>query len=126
MTSSSKIVTMMSVAVVSLTACETDLFDAERYEALVRASFPVEDVDPDHTWSTMGTGTAAITVLGDYGQSYRVSVYLDNPLVTKPVISLCSGTVESGSTMEASFTYPLANSIFYIGYYAEDLSRWPR
>lgn len=120
MTSSSKIVTMMAVAVVGLTACETDLFDAERYEALVRASFPVEDVDPDHTWSTMGTGTAAITVLGDYGQSYRVSVYLDNPLVTKPVISLCSGTVESGSTMEASFTYPLANSIFYIGYYDSD------
>lgn len=106
---------LISLACVSLglTACSDDYFDQEAYDAKLKQAFPVDDVDPTHTWATMGTASATVTVNGDYGETYRVAVYQENPLYNKTVTLLTAKTMASGEVTDLKFSYPLGKSIIY-------------
>ena len=55
----------IGLAVLSLgvTACHDDVsFDQKTYDDLINQAFPIQNVDPQHNWATMGTATASISV----------------------------------------------------------------
>jgi LruC domain-containing protein len=112
---STKILAIVTLLVLTVTSCKEDYFDLEAYQAMVKGHFPVSDVDPQHTWETMGTANAHITVLGDMGNIYKVKVYEDNPLTNNVVTVLYSGSAISGSTINTQFTYPLSKDQVFIG-----------
>ena len=112
----SKYFTMsLLLATLAATSCKEDYFDPEAYRQLLQANFPVSNVDPTHNWTTMGTADARLTVLGDYGVSYRLKVYDSSPLSTTitPTV-LYTAEMASGETKQASFTYPLHLKQVYI------------
>ena len=112
---------LIGVACMSLglTACTDDYFDQEAYNNLVTQAFPVDNVDPNHTWAMFGTATANISVNGDYGKTYRVAVYQENPLTTSPVTLLASAMVTTGQKSTLRFSYPLISPTVYVTAYDE-------
>ncbi len=112
----SKVLIGLGLLALGVTSCKKDVvFDQEAYNNLVKQSFVVENVDPSHTWATMGTATANITVNGDYGAKYKVAIYLENPMTGSAVTKVFQGEVNSGNTLQGSVTYPLSQDYVYIG-----------
>lgn len=98
-----------------LTSCKKDaVFDQEKYDNLVKESFVVDNVDPNHNWATVGTGTATVTVSDVVSGSYEVTVFKDYPVAGSQPVYLCQGTVENGSTLDMKFSYPIALKTLYV------------
>lgn len=100
-----------------LTACKKDYFDQEAYDQLVKQSFPVEDIDEQHTWATMGSAVADVTVLGDYEEKYTLCISLENPLSSNTLTSLYETDAKSGDVVSATITYPLDQEYVYLALY---------
>ena len=115
---------LLGIALLALgvTSCkEKDIaFDQEAYNELVKKSFVTDNVDPQHTWATSGTAIANVTVNGDYGATYHVGIYLNNPMGSGNVTRLYYGQVQSGNTLQTSVTYPLSQDYVYIAIYDKD------
>lgn len=112
-----KLLISLTCVSLGLTACSDDYFDQEAYDAKLKQAFPVDDVDPTHTWATMGTAQINATVNGDYGETYRVAVYKENPLTTSPVTLLTAASVTSGSQASLTLSFPLASPFVYVACY---------
>ena len=114
-TMKSKLVIGLGLLALGVTSCKKDIaFDQENYNNTIKNAFVVDNVDPYHTWATMGTATATVGVSEATSGSYAVSIYADYPTVgTKPTL-LASGTTENGSTIHLKFTYPLSKSMVYV------------
>lgn len=112
-----KLLISLTCVSLGLTACSDDYFDQEAYDAKLKQAFPVDNVDPTHTWATMGTAQINVTVNGDYGESYRVAVYLENPLYNKTVTILASADIVSGEAKDLKFSYPIGKSLLYFTCY---------
>ena len=110
----SKLLVSMACLMALASACKKDYFDQEGYDARVRASFPVRNIDPTHTWATFGTCTARVSVGGSAGEQYKVSVYQQDPLCTSPVVMLGSTSVMGGQRTELTFCYELASPVAYV------------
>ena len=106
-----------------ITACKDDYFDQEKYDYRLKQSFPVEDVDPNHTWAIYGSATLNATVNGDYGKKYRVDIYQENPLYISPVTLLASSEVITGQNTTLFFSYKLAQPTVYIACFDENNRR---
>jgi len=109
---------LYSLALLSLgvTACKDDVvFDQTTYDNRVKESFVVENVDPNHQWATMTTATADVTVNGDYGETYRVGLYLGHPALQQETTLLHMGEVPSGGTLHCTISHPIANNVVYVG-----------
>ena len=102
-----------------LTACSDDYFDKEAYDAKVKEAFPVDNIDPTHTWATMGSVTMNVSVNGDYGKNYRIAVYQENPLYVSPLTLLTSENIKSGEKANLEFSFPLASTTLYVAAYDE-------
>nr|MCR5198270.1 hypothetical protein [Prevotella sp.] len=112
-----KLLISLTCVSLGLTACSDDYFDQEAYDAKMKQAFPVDDVDPTHTWATMGTAQINATVNGDYGETYRVAVYKENPLFTSPVTLLTAASVTSESQASLTLSFPLASPFVYVACY---------
>lgn len=112
-----KLLISLTCVSLGLTACSDDYFDQEAYDAKLKQAFPVDNVDPTHTWATMGTAQINATVNGDYGETYRVAVYKENPLTTSPVTLLTAASVTSGSQASLTLSFPLASPFVYVACY---------
>ena len=111
---------LFSLALVTLgmaSCSDNDYFSLEDYQKLIKKSFPVENVDPNHTWATMGSALATITVNGDYAETYTVGIFLENPRTGENLTQLFKGTVESGNTISVNVSYPLTAEQVYVGIY---------
>jgi LruC domain-containing protein len=98
-----------------MTSCSKDYFDQESYQAIVKKTFPVENVDPQHTWATIGS--AELTVNVDEGQNewFAVRVYDKNPIGNQGTLSLLgSGVVANGHTFKTTVNYPLMQNYVYV------------
>ena len=117
-----KILLGMVLTALLVASCkETDIeFDQEKYDAGLKASFPVQNVDPTHTWATVGTGQANIQLSGDYGTTYDVGIYLENPIRSEHATLLYEGKVNGSGFINATFSYPSADTLLYIGIYDQD------
>lgn len=105
------------VLALGLTSCKDDItFDQEGYDNMIKASFPVQNIDPDHDWATIGTATAAVTINLKAGETYKVKLYDANPVgVNEAVTLLQEGTVRNGETLKCTFSYKLASPSVFVG-----------
>ena len=104
----------LALLALGVTSCQKDYFDIERYQSIVTEAFPVQNVDPNHTWSVTATATANVAVEGDYDTEYIVKVYRNNPLVDGYGKLIAHGKVKSGEVYTAKITYPRSDSILYV------------
>ena len=116
---------LIGLACVSLglTACKEDYFDQEKYDKLLQQAFPVDNVDPNHTWAVYGSATANIEIGGANGQKYYVAVYQDNPLTTTPAVLLSCANMVSGTPATLRFSYKLATPMVYVACFDENNRR---
>lgn len=111
----------MAVLSLGVTSCKDDVsFDQATYDELISKAFPVENVDPNHQWATVGKATGSITVNGDYGETYKVGLYLGHPEITTSSKQLYFGEVLSGETLNVTFSHPVATDVIYIGIFDKD------
>lgn len=73
------------------------------------------DVDPSQDWNMTAQAQAAITVNGDFGETYTVKIYANDPLLDATAYVLADGEVESGNTFETSFEYAEADKALIVG-----------
>src|SRR5574344_330955 len=110
-----KIIFLFSFIVVSFTSCkDKDLFDAEEYSRIIKESFPVDSIDSNQNWATIGTADVSVYVNQNSGETYKVKVYNNNPFVTSYATLLASGTVTNGNIFTSTMSYPLADSVFFV------------
>ena len=107
-----------------LTACKDDYFDQEKYDSRLKQSFPVEDVDPNHTWAVYGSAKACIAVAGDASETYTVEVYKEDPTVSKSLTLLATGTASGLNNITLQFSYELASPTVYVSLYNKAGRRW--
>ena len=111
----------MAVLSLGVTSCKDDVsFDQATYDELISKAFPVQNVDPNHQWATVGKATGSITVNGDYGETYKVGLYLGHPEITTSSKQLYFGEVLSGETLNVTFSHPVATDVIYIGIFDKD------
>lgn len=110
----------VGILTLGLTSCHDDVeFDQDTYDTLVKASFPIENVDPNHDWATIGTASVEVSVDLDYDRTYFVGVYLDNPIGTKQATLIYETKMKSGETLNANMSYLLARPVLYVGVFDE-------
>ena len=69
---------------------------------------------PDgQTWDMASQVEANVTVNGDYGAKYTVSIYENNPFINNTAVVLGKAEVASGSTANISFTCPDAVTLVF-------------
>ena len=111
----------MGLLSLGVTSCKDDVsFDQATYDELISKAFPVQNVDPSHQWATVGKATGSITVNGDYGETYKVGLYLGHPEITTSSKQLYFGEVLSGETLNVTFSHPVATDVIYIGIFDKD------
>ena len=105
----------LSLLALSLTSCNKDVvFDQAKYDNMVSEAFVVDQVDPGHTWATLGTGHASIAVNDIVSGNYEVTLFRDYPTSGASPVYLCKGLVENGGTLDLTFSYPLADTTLYV------------
>ena len=72
-------------------------------------------ISSDLDWNMTASARARITVNGNYGETFTVKIYSNDPLVEKKGYVLKRGQVESGGTLEMKFEYPAANEHLVVG-----------
>lgn len=104
--------------VVVLAACSNrpeSLFDASLVEEEAKKNFPVQNVDPNHTWSMMEVRKLDVTINGSSGESYTVRLYTDNPINTgSNAALLAKSTVKNGEKVTLSFDAPSVMRYIYV------------
>ena len=82
----------------TVTSCkEKDLFEPEKYEDDLEEAFPVDNVDKQHTWSTVKSAEVTVQVDRNLYQTFAVRVYDKNPVNDNSSLSLLGqGTVQGG------------------------------
>ena len=109
-----KLMVVMMAALTMTTACTSEYYDADDYEAIIKKAFPVNEVDPNHNWNTLSECTANISVDIESGKSYMVKIFENNPIESHTGVVMMQGKVESGSKLSGNFSYPQAATNFYI------------
>ena len=115
MNKNNKLIIGLACMSLGLTACKDDYFDQEQYDARLQKSFPVENVNPNHTWAVYGSATANVAVNGIYGDIYHIEISEENPLYTSPVTLLASSDAVGGrDAATLHFSFKLARPTVYV------------
>ena len=114
-----KILLGMVLTALLVASCkETDIeFDQEKYDAGLKASFPVQNVDPTHTWATVGTANIAASInitSAASNEMFTYNIYGENPLTNEKVTLLASGSIRNGQTFYTSVNYEVAQPDVFI------------
>lgn len=104
----------LATAVLVVTSCkEANLFDREKYEEIVKNTFPVQDVDPQQDWTTTKT-ISVIVGLDNYpADDYTVKIYSDNP-VNKGATLYATGFLNASGTVSFPVPTSESDSLVYI------------
>lgn len=106
---------MAVLLTLEFTSCNKDYFDQDEYHRMVSAAFPVKDVDPQQTWSTVETAQAYITVDLNTDETYKVKIYQQNPIEKPGLLTIyCEGTVRDGDTFRGKFSHSIASDVVYV------------
>ena len=112
----SKLLWAAALLVVVMTSCKKEaVFDQNNYDNLVKSSFPVQNVDPQQDWATVGTATAEVSINLDYDVTYDVGLYLDNPIGATQATRVYEKKLKSGESFTTTFSYKLASPVVYVG-----------
>ena len=107
-----------AMLVVLVTACSRDNEAYQPSDDEIMAN--AEDrlgvkISPDLDWNMTASARTRITVNGDFGETYTVKIYSNDPLVDGKGYVLKRGQVKSGETLEVKFEYPAASSRLMVG-----------
>ena len=103
----------------SFTSCTKDVTAAdpiaEEQSAIDNAEMQLGITIPDNqTWNMASQVTASVTVNGDYGANYTVSIYENNPFINNTAVVLGKEDVVSGGTATINFTCPDASPSVFV------------
>ena len=65
------------LAVIAITSCKRNLFDAEQTKKALELTFHNDQVDPNHTWSLLDEGM--VTITANVPDVSRVEILSANP-----------------------------------------------
>ena len=119
----SKLLTGMALLTIMIvaTSCKDDVtFDPDSYNRLAKASFVVENSDPSHDWATVGSTQVNVAVNGDYGTTYDVGIYLDNPIGAEQATLLYETQVVGSGTISCTVSHPKNQTTLYVGMFDQD------
>ena len=71
-------------------------------------------IDPNKSWSMTTNIEASVTINKDYGETYAITVYQNNPFVNNTGVVLGQATAENGKKTTFSFTAPKATYLAYV------------
>ena len=109
---------MAAMALVLTTACSRneETYQPSKEEIMANAEERLGiAIDPALDWNMTSQGRACITVNGNYGETYTVKIYSNDPIVDKRGYVLKKGEVKSGETFIADFDYPSAMTWITVG-----------
>lgn len=110
----SKIAIAVTLVSLGLGACtDKGVFDTTVYPESVKNAFPVDHVDVNQKWQTVGTLAIHTVIQLENGETYKVKVYQENPLSNKRATLLASDQVVNGGTFTANVSRVLADSAIY-------------
>ncbi|MBR1411202.1 MAG: hypothetical protein IJ580_08910 [Prevotella sp.] len=100
--------------------CSSDSDDANRILTEEEALENAEDklgitIDPNQTWLMTQQVTAAITINEDYGETYSVKLFSNDPLVDGVGCVVAEGTIGNGETFNATFSCPSSENSLMVG-----------
>ncbi len=72
------------------------------------------EIPDGQTWDMATQVTANVTVNGDYGAKYTVSIYENNPFINNTAVLLGRAETVSGGTASTSFTCPNATKSVFV------------
>lgn len=85
-------------------------------EALANAELALGfEIDPNQSWSMTSNATANVGIDVDYGETYNVKIFSNDPLVEGVGYVLAQGEIENGKTFNADFTYPSGKKSLMVG-----------
>ena len=104
----------MALLSLGVTSCKDDVtFDQDTYDNLINKAFPVENVDPTHQWTTVGTASVYVQLNGKYAGS-TIKIYSENPIVINTPTLLASGTPDAEGEFNTTFSFLLSNPMIYV------------
>lgn len=100
--------------VLALCSCKRDMFDADAYKTILTESFPVDNIDPNHTWNLTKTYSIVVTANVDTQQEPTCVRILNGNHYTPEITEiLAEASVERNQTVELFFSAPLYQQHFY-------------
>lgn len=106
---------------ISMASCSDhkDLYnpdnETEKKKEEYDKNFPVSDIDPSHNWNAFTIAKVNITVNEDWGETYVVKVYTDNPLSQDSnAMLLAKGEIKSGETFSADIEIPKGLTLVWV------------
>lgn len=99
------------VLVASVSSCTKDVTTMSQGEIDAKAKENAElqlgfSIPDGQTWNMASQVTANVTVNGDYGANYTVTIYENNPFINNTGVVLGKAEVTSGNTATFDFTCP--------------------
>jgi len=112
----------LALVALGVTSCKDNaVFDQNTYNQLVLNSFPVKNVDPAQSWTTVETATAEVTLNGQTGTTYKVNIYEQNPIdYTGTLTKLAGCNINNGETANLNFSYRPAQTYVYVTLFDKD------
>lgn len=95
-----------------LTACKRDMFDADAYKQVVNESFPVADIDPQHTWELTKAYTVNVGI-GGRDDVACVRILNGNPYEEAGVEIMAEEQLKTDGVVMALFQAPACQSMFW-------------
>jgi hypothetical protein len=108
---------ILLLCIVCMASCSKteDLFDRERIDEEAKENFPVENVDPDHSWETVGVATMTVSVNEGTGEEYVVKFYTADPFNEESYAMLLKKiTLNDGKNATVTFDVPSALQYIYV------------
>lgn len=97
-----------AVSALTISCSDEEYFDKEAYNKLIETAFPVENVDPNHDWKTVGTADASVTLMQSGEGQSTIRIYDGEPSNDTSRL-LAKQSLSNGETMTTSLNYTLAS-----------------
>lgn len=108
---------LMVAGVFAFSSCNSadDVYDPNYMQNQAKEKFPVENVDPNHTWEMSSLCSASVLVKEESGAVYTIKVYTANPFnVSSNAYLLAKKSVANGQTLNFKFDVPSALPFVYV------------
>lgn len=108
--------TLLAIAAMSaltMSCSDTEYFDKDAYDKLIKEAFPISDVDPNQDWQVYGSANVNITLKQSGDGECTIRIY-DNIPTQKDTHLLAKTTMQSGGNFTASVSYRKNSPYIYI------------
>ena len=98
-----------------ISACGSDDLFTEQ-DAFIHAEDILEvEIPATQDWKMTSTTNASIMINQDYGETYTVQIFSEDPMLTDAVTVLAEGTTENGKAFETTFDRATADNSLFVG-----------